>query len=300
MVIRRVLTSVVGLGLIAVLAAGCGGNTTPSSPSTPEPVAPNINMGTPEAVPTPGATGGASAAPAPGGWGDLQIQFVYAGTPPTPAKLNVDKDVEFCGKHNLVDESLLVDGTSKGIANIIVWLYDKPPDIHTSYGATANATVRMDNMGCRFEPHVCVLRTTQTLELHNSDTPGHNTKGDVQSNTAFNHLIPGGGSINVTLNAPERLPAPVGCNIHPWMNGWLVVQEHPYVGVSDVNGKLVIKNLPTGKWNFVAWHEKSGYTQDVTVGGTATSWSKGRFEWTINEGENNVGTVELKPAVFEK
>jgi len=46
----------------------------------------------------------------------------------------------------------------------------------------------MDNKGCRFEPHAAVMWTSQTLVLKNSDPIGHNVKGDVQANPAFNPM----------------------------------------------------------------------------------------------------------------
>ena len=32
-------------------------------------------------------------------WGDLEGTFLFKGSPPTPAKINADKDPEYCGKH---------------------------------------------------------------------------------------------------------------------------------------------------------------------------------------------------------
>ena len=49
-------------------------------------------------------------------WGTLKGKFVYDGTPPAAAKIDVTKDAEVCGKHPLVDESLVVDAGG-GVAN---------------------------------------------------------------------------------------------------------------------------------------------------------------------------------------
>ena len=46
-------------------------------------------------------------------WGDLEGTFIYKGTPPTPPKLEVTKDPEFCGKHNLVDEAIVEHASAK-------------------------------------------------------------------------------------------------------------------------------------------------------------------------------------------
>ena len=42
-------------------------------------------------------------------WGTLKGKFVYGGSPPIPAKIDVNTDVAVCTEHHPVDESLVVD-----------------------------------------------------------------------------------------------------------------------------------------------------------------------------------------------
>ena len=104
------------------------------------------------------------------------------------------------------------------------------------------------------------------------------------------------------MNFPveERFPMHVACGSHPWMHGKVVVKEHPYVAVTDKDGKLTIKNIPVGTWTFQFWHERPGYVTEVTIGGKKTSWKRGRPELTIKAGENNLGVIKLAPSVFEE
>jgi hypothetical protein len=237
-------------------------------------------------------------------WGDLSGTFVLDGPPPTPVPITVTKDVEYCGKHKLVNESLVVNAATKGVANIIVYLEiqrgQPKPETHPSYAESAAAEVRLDNDKCRFQPHVVLLQTTQTLILGNKDAVGHNTKVDTFVNPPINPIIPAGADLKSQFPSPERLPSQVSCNIHPWMNAWLVIKDHPYMAASDSEGAFQLKNLPAGKWTFQAWHEKSGYVQEVNLNGKATKWTKGRFELTIKPGLNDLGTILVSPAVFQK
>jgi uncharacterized protein (DUF2141 family) len=60
---------------------------------------------------------------------------------------------------------------------------------------------------------------------------------------------------------------PVKCDVHPWMNGWIGVQNHPYATVTGDDGAFSLKNLPPGEYEIEAWHEKYGTTtQKVKVG----------------------------------
>lgn len=245
-------------------------------------------------------------------WGNLKGQFLFDGTPPTPAPAKITKDKECCGKHNIVDESLVVNPESKGIRNVILYLYPETSRtrsrtrqatqiaVHPSYRESEKAEIRLDNLKCRFDPHVVLLRTTQTLLIANSDPIGHNTKIDTFKNDPINYTIASGGTLKHQFPNAERMPSRVSCSIHPWMIGWVLVRDNPYMAVTDTDGKFEIKNLPVGSWQFMFWHEKAGYVDQVTIDGEPQEWKKGRVVLTIKAGDNDLGAIKVKPAVFEE
>ncbi|MDP6446116.1 MAG: hypothetical protein QGG36_13570 [Pirellulaceae bacterium] len=234
-------------------------------------------------------------------WGDLKVKFVYDGTAPKPAAIDVNKDTAFCGKHNLVQESLVINPKNGGVQNVIGYLYlgrgKKAPKPHPDYDKTAQAKIKFDNINCRFEPRVICLRTSQTVQLGNPDPVGHNTKVDTFTNPAINPVIPGGGTLLHKFDTAERLPAGVSCSIHPWMKGWLVIKDHPYMAVSDENGELSIEKLPAGKWTIQFWQEQAGYVSDVSP----KPWKRGRAEVEIKSNAvTDLGVVKINPNAFNK
>jgi hypothetical protein len=216
----------------------------------------------------------------------------------------VTKDQAVCGIHNLVSEELTVNPENKGIAGVVIYVFvdrgGKAPKPHPQYESTAKDEVRLDNMNCRYEPHVVLLRTTQTLVVGNKDSIGHNTKVDTVRNVPINPIIPANSEIRQPFPKEERLPAKVSCSIHPWMNAILVIKDSPYMAVTDADGKFVIENLPEGKWSFQVWHAKSGYIDAATVGGKKAKWAKGKFDQAIASGDNDLGEIKIAPAVFAK
>jgi hypothetical protein len=233
-------------------------------------------------------------------WATLTGRFVIDGKPPAPVPIEATKDQEVCGKHKLFDEGLLV-GKDGGIANVVVMLKTKGVPVAPSYESSANEKVLLDNKNCRFEPHIAVVRTSQTLELKNSDPIGHNSKIDPLTNTGINPILPAGGdAILHKFTAEEGVPVKVGCNIHPWMGGYLIVRKDPYAAVSDASGKFTIKDLPAGtELEFALWQEKSGYLKNVSYkGGKADG--KGRFKIKLKPGENDLGDIKVSPSVFKK
>ena len=230
-------------------------------------------------------------------WGDLEGTFVYKGTPPTPEKIQATgQDAAFCGKHNLVLETLVVNKENKGIANVVVYLMTAPKAVHPDYAKTAKDEVLVNNKNCRFEPHVQAIRVGQTLVVGNGDPTGHNTKADFFTNTPFNDLIPSGGQIKKTFPSTEATPSTISCSIHSWMKGYLLIRDNPYFAVSDNDGKFTIKNLPVGEHTFIVWHE-TGYLSKVTLGGKATDWARGRAKLTVKAGANSLGTIEATPVI---
>jgi len=234
-----------------------------------------------------------AAAPA-AEWGALKGRFVVDGTPPTPNPLVVTKD-QHCMNKKPINESVLV-GDDGSLANALVYVRlgrrDKI-DVHPDYAAKLSEAVELDNGGCRFVPHVTLLRAGQPFLLKNSDPVGHNTNVGL-----FNQIIPAGGETTTKIDRAAAVPLPVTCNIHPFMKGFVLVQDHPYMAVSAEDGTFEIKNIPAGKREFQFWHE-TGYLRELKLDGGTTD-RRGRLELIIKAGQTlDLGDIRVPAASLE-
>ncbi len=226
-------------------------------------------------------------------WGSIKGRFVFDGTPTPPTPIKIDKDVEVCGKHNLMTQDLVV-GPDGGVANVVVWVRSKVK-VNPEYKKTADDKIVLDNKNCHFIPHVVGVRVGQTLEIKNSDPVAHNTKID-GLNLQVNPLIPAGAADDEAISLPENLPAHVSCSIHQWMSALLVVRPNPYFAISDEKGNFEIKDLPAGELEFQVWHEHCGYVTKAVINGEDVKWPKGRVTWTIKAGDTtNLGDMKIAP-----
>jgi plastocyanin len=244
-------------------------------------------------------TADAKDRPPKGEWGTLKGRFVYDGDPPERQKLTVNKDQEVCAKHDLRDESLIV-GEDGGLANVMVWLRTEDVKPHEDYAATAEDTVVLDNLNCRFSPHVFLVRVGQTLRIKNTDPIAHNSQILFRKNAQFNENIPIGGHKDLKPDKPESTPVKVSCSIHPWMQGAVLLKDTPYMTATAEDGNFEISNLPTGEdLEFQIYHMKSGYLSEVSGDAADLDIKRGRFTMVIAKGDTDLGTLKVDPKAFE-
>jgi hypothetical protein len=238
--------------------------------------------------------------------GTLSGRVVFKGKPPVAEKLDLNKDIAICSKTHPLDEELLVNSKDGGVANVVVWLElakgTTLPEVVLPPGRKLPAEVVMTNMNCRFEPHIAVLTTKQTLVLGNDDPVAHNTLANLFYNSPFNEAIGTGATVRKKLTKVERRPAQVSCPIHAWMKGWVVVKDHSYVAVSDVHGRFQIRDLPPGEWAFQFWQEsagKVGYLSKMELKSGTVEDKKGIYRLTIKPGKNDLGEIAVDASLFE-
>jgi hypothetical protein len=201
--------------------------------------------------------------------GGIKGTFVLKGDAPValplppkvPAGANV-KDSQVCAANPVPDETIVVDPATKGMANVFIWLpkFDEK-DIPKDLQKPANKKVTIDNKGCNFVPHAFVIRTDQELVMTNSDAVAHNVHTYPLRGSAINDLVAPNDKQGVErdMKKPELLPIPVKCDIHPWMQAYMLVVDNPYAAVSDAKGEFEITGLPPGKYEFRIWQEAAGY-----------------------------------------
>jgi hypothetical protein len=238
--------------------------------------------------------GPAAAAASTGtGWGTLKGRFTFAGSPPAARPLVVDKDTEVCsrGGMKLVDRSLLVDPSTKGLANVVVFARKTS---RVKEASPPQTPLVFDQKQCEFLSPVFAARVGQPIDVHNSDPIGHNTN---IAGSSFNQLIPAGQGTLYKPDAETGMPTMVTCNIHPWMKAYAVFRKDGYVAVSATDGSFTIPDLPAGETiEFQVWHERSGGPNGaVGLEKPDLKWTpKGRFQVKLEPDEvKDIGTIDV-------
>ena len=281
--------SIVCLATVIAVASGCTADRV-AAPSADAEAAKQLRV---TLASTAGSAAAGDAAASTGtGWGTLKGRFVFAGTPGAPKPLVADKDTEVCSKAGmkLLDRSLLVDPSTKGLANVVVFAR-KASRVKNPVPETP---VVFDQKQCEFLSPVFAARVGQPVDVRNSDPIGHNTN---IAGTAFNQLIPAGQGTVYKPESETGMPTMVTCNIHPWMKAYAVFRKDGYVAVTAADGSFAIPDLPAGETiELQVWHERStGPNGAVGLDKPELKWTpKGRFQIKLEPDEiKDLGTLEV-------
>ncbi|WP_010585045.1 cupredoxin domain-containing protein [Schlesneria paludicola] len=228
-------------------------------------------------------------------WGNLKGQILLDGDIPKIAPLVAQgdvaaKDSAVCAAQIVPDEKLVVDPETKGIANIVVYLAKKPAKVHPDLAASKDKEILFDQKGCRFLPHVMIVRTDQSVRVKSDDAVAHNTHTNPIKNTPANFIVTPNDRVGVAIkpmNLVERTPTKISCDIHPWMVAYWMIIDHPYAAVTDEKGNFEIPNLPVGQHEFMVWQESSG-------------WLDKKYAVTIKAGDNQEKPLKYKAAQILK
>ena len=171
--------------------------------------------------------------------------------PPPLPPLEVFKNRPVCGQ--TVASDALVVAADGGLRYAVVSL----DGIARGRAPEREAVTTIDNVGCRFVPHVASASVGQWILFRNSDPILHNADGRMAGKTLFNVALPKGREVRRPLVEPGLIE--ISCDVrHTWMRAYVLVTEHPYHAVTDAEGAYEIRDVPPGRYAVRLWHERLG------------------------------------------
>lgn len=116
-------------------------------------------------------------------------------------------------------------------------------------------TSRVAQKGAQFAPHILPVLAGTTVEWPNHDDIFHNVFSISDAKEFDLGLYKDSPpDKRVTFDKPGKVD--VYCSIHANMSCVVLVLENPYFATTDAAGKFTIKNVPPGKYQVKAWHER--------------------------------------------
>lgn len=142
-------------------------------------------------------------------------------------------------------------GTTPEVRNVVVYLKDAAlrGTLRTMHGEITQEHEA-------FIPRVLPVTRGSTVDFPNADPFFHNVFSLSGAATFDLGRYPQGKSMSRTFSKAGLVK--VYCHIHSQMTATILVLDHPYFAVPDLDGSFTLPNVPPGRYAIVGWHERVG------------------------------------------
>ena len=194
----------------------------------------------------------------------------FAGTPPEMKEIRFGSFAECSTQHPgpvYRGDALVQDGH---VQNAFVYV---SAGLGDRVFAIPDAAVEIDQRGCLYVPHVAGAQVGQLITFVTGDPAIHNVHGTPAGAPGWNFVLARRGAERQLRILQPEVAVSLRCDLHPWMQAWIGVVDHPYFAVTGADGAFRLANVPPGTYTITAWHERFGtQSQQVTLAerGTAT------------------------------
>jgi plastocyanin len=147
----------------------------------------------------------------------------------------------------------VVAGDGSGVAGAVVFVRTPAPP--KAPPGTPPRSAIMDQIDKQFVPHVLPIAVGTEVRFPNHDQIHHHVYSFSRVKSFDLPLSKGEEAPPVLFDAPGVVK--VGCNIHDWMMGVILVVPTPWFTTTDDGGAFTLRDVPTGDVTVTAWHEAS-------------------------------------------
>jgi plastocyanin len=168
----------------------------------------------------------------------------------------------------------VVGADGKGIAEAVVFAETPVPP------AVAGAQATMDQINKTFVPGLLPIVVGTRVHFPNHDQIHHHVYSFSRTKTFELPLYKGEDAPPVLFDKVGVVK--VGCNIHDWMSGIILVLPTPYFAVTDEQGRFSLEDLPRGNYKLAAWHAQSKAKAEDTEQTVAVSGSTAEANFTLS------------------
>ena len=137
--------------------------------------------------------------------------------------------------------------------------------------ARGGHSAEIEQVDREFVPYVTVVQTGTSVAFPNRDPIQHHVYSFSPAKSFEIKLYSGKSPREIVFDKPGVVT--LGCNIHDWMVGFVLVVSTPYFARTDATGHARIADLPAGRYELHAWHPRErapAPAQSIALEGAAT------------------------------
>ncbi|GLS26468.1 methylamine utilization protein [Marinibactrum halimedae] len=111
----------------------------------------------------------------------------------------------------------------------------------------------MDQVNQQFKPHILPIQTNTLVHFPNSDSIKHHVYSFSKAKKFELPLYKGSETDPLLFDKPGLIE--LGCNVHDWMLGYILVVDTPHFAQTNAEG-VVEFDLPADKYKVKVWHPR--------------------------------------------
>jgi len=142
----------------------------------------------------------------------------------------------------------LRDPAGKPVTDAVVYALPASGGIEARPGKV----VEIQQVDREFVPYVTVIQTGTTATFPNRDPIMHHVYSFSPAKSFEIKLYSGKSPSSILFDKPGVVT--LGCNIHDWMIGYVLIVSTPHFAKSDATGNAHLRDVPAGSYEVFAWH----------------------------------------------
>jgi plastocyanin len=167
----------------------------------------------------------------------------------------------------------------KDVENIVVFV-EKAPGTYPP--PKDGATVDQEKL--TFVPHVLPIVQGTKVTFKNSDPVLHNIFWNKSADGSYEARNLGtfgkGATANFTFDKDGSVV--LACNVHPEMEGHIVVLQNPYFALVGKDGAYEIKGVPPGQYSVKTWYPSPKKLASKTAPATITANQSTQLDFSLS------------------
>jgi len=119
-----------------------------------------------------------------------------------------------------------------------------------------------------FVPYLTIVRTGTAIDFPNRDPLKHHVYSFSSAKRFEIKLYAGKPAQPVIFDKPGEVA--LGCNIHDWMEAYVLVVNTPYFAKTSLQGRALVADVPPGRYRLRFWHPRQKSeppAREIEIGG---------------------------------
>jgi plastocyanin len=167
----------------------------------------------------------------------------------------------------------------RDVDNVLVYVEKAPGEY-----PPPKEPAEVDQAKLTFVPHVLPIVKGTTVRFLNSDPILHNVFWPASDDGSYaaRNLGTWGKGASKEIKFDKLGSVVLLCNVHPEMEGHILVLENPFFAMADKDGNYEIKNVPAGQYSVRAWYPNPRKLKAKTAKAAVTAGQATQLDFSLS------------------